>query len=272
MMPSAKSYDHIKQTVVLGLILILTPGSHGTCSKAVRIKLTGYDMNDIPRDLRQDVTQLFISNTNISVLNLTMAAEYPAMCLLEVRSSPVSSIITPIPPQTVALIFFRLLSGRFPAPLALGSVVPNQLTYLSFRGIGITTIPDNYFQNFVKLISVNLADNPITNPNAGSLAGLQDLSALYLNHANVTTVPPLHLWWPNLRRLHLSHRGMISLPEALIEKLPYLRILDVRNNLLSTVPCKDYFVNLENMQAVYLAGNPLRCDSELVWIKVNVNN
>ena len=269
-MPSAKACDHTNLTVVLGLILILTSRSHGACSKAVRIKVTDNDLNDIPRDLRQEVTQLYISNTNISVLNLTRTVEYTAMCLLDVRSSPVSSVIAPIPPQTVALIVFRLLSGRFPAPPDLGSVVSGHLKYLSFSGIGITIIPGNYFQNFSKLISLNIIANPITNINAGSLAGLQHLTALYLYHTNINTVPPLHLWLPNLKRLYLRHLGMNLLPEALIENLPYLRILDLRYSHLSTVPGKDHFVNLENMDAVYLAGNPLCCDSRLVWIKVNV--
>ena len=249
-------------------MLMQTHGAQGVCPKTGWIKLAGNDLNDIPKDLGQDVTMLFIANTNISVLNLTMAVEYPAMCLLDVRSSPVSSIITPIPPQTVALIFFRLLSGRFPVPPDLGSVVTNQLQYLSFNGLGITTIPDNYFQNFRSLITLNLIANPITNIEAGSLAGLGHLGVLYLDHGNYNPVPPLHLWLPNLRRLHLTHIGMTLLPVALIENLPFLRVLYLKNNHLSTVPSKDHFVNLENMQGVYLAGNPLRCDSGLIWIKV----
>ena len=62
----------------------------------------------------------------------------------------------------------------------------------------------------------------------------------------------------------------VFLPGILLEILPQLRTLDVIGNQLSTVTPKEQFVNLQNMHAVRLAGNPLRCDARLGWIKVNV--
>ena len=193
------------------------------------------------------------------------------MCQLDVRESPVTTLITPTPPQTTVLTYFRLVnSGTFLSPPDLGSVLSEQLEFLSFDNIGINTVPENYFQNYSNLISLVLKDNPITHLNAGSLAGIEHLKMLYLDRTNINPVPQLHLWLPNLSRLHIQSVGMAILPGSLIENLPQLKSLDLRSNQLSTVPAKKYFVNLQNMKDVFLEGNPLHCDSRLAWIKVNI--
>ena len=241
------------------------------CSSATGVDRSGPDIIDIPRNLNKNITYLTISETNISVLNLTALVDYSAMCRLNIRFSPVSTIITPNPPHTVALTTFYLVrSGNFLTPPDLGIVLSTQLKYLSFNSIGITTVPENYFQNYSDLRSLYLAGNPITNINAGNLEGLRQLTYLNLGDTKVNPVPPLGLWLPNLRSLYIPRVDITLLPGTLLENLPHLENLNLIGNQLSRIPTKEYFINLQNMKVVYLSGNPLRCDSRLLWVKVNV--
>ena len=68
----------------------------------------------------------------------------------------------------------------------------------------------------------------------------------------------------------MAEVGISLLPESLIKYLPHLKKLDLRSNQLSILPDEKYFVNLQNMVFVRLQGNPLRCDSGLAWIKVDI--
>ena len=270
-MQSHKTDGHMVLLIVTGVMLTLVPDTYGVCSQSVQHELTGPFWNEIPRNLDKNITKLILSDTNISVLNLTVAVEYPVMCILEVDSSPVSTIITPSPPQSLALINFRLASGNFSTPPDLGCVLTEKLKNLKFVNIGIFIVPDNYFQNFTNLISLSLVMNPITTLNKGSLAGLRHLRHLYLSYTNINPLPPLHLWLPNLQSLLLTHIGITMLRGSLVRNLPQLEKIDLRGNLLTTVPAQKYFVNLENMKMVSLRGNPLQCDAKLCWIKVILN-
>ena len=270
-MQSHKTDGHMVLLIVTGAILTLVPDTYGVCSQSVQLELTGPVWNEIPRDLDKNITRLSLSETNISVLNLTVAVDYPAMCMLEVNSSPVSTIITPSPPQTLALTNFHLASGNFSTPPDLGCVLTEKLKNLKFVNIGIFIIPNNYFQNFTNLISLSLVRNPITILSEGSLVGLRHLRHLYLSHTNINPIPPLHLWLPNLQSLSLTHIGITILQGSLVRNLPNLEKIDLRRNLLTTVPAQKYFVNLEHMKMVSIGGNPLQCDAKLCWIKVILN-
>ena len=255
---------------LLSMIFIAMPNALNACPASLRVDLSGLNIADFPRNLNKSATHLSISHTNINMLNLTVAVEYPMLCWLQVTSSPVSFLITPNPPQTVALTTLYLASGTFLTPPDLGIVLSRQLIYLSFVNIGIINVPENYFQNYTSLLSLNLDGNPISKLNPGSLAGLRHLSMLYLTRSSINPIPPLYLWLPNLNELHIAFMGLKVLPGIILENLPQLRTLNVIGNQLSTIPPKEQFVNLQNMHVVRLAGNPLRCDARLCWIKVNV--
>ena len=212
-MQSGVPFHSMTLLTMLVVILISIRGVLGACFPTERVDLTGPDITDIYRSLSKTLDHLLITHTNINVLNLTVGIDYPAMCLLDVHKSPVSTLIIPIPPQTTALTNFRLVSsGNFPNPPDLGSVLSRQLEFLAFDDIGINTVPENYFQNYSKLISLNLNANPITHLNAGSLAGIGQLKFLYLDKTNVNPVPPLHLSLPNLRILYIAEVCISLLP------------------------------------------------------------
>ena len=269
-MHSEKPFNKMGLFVVAALMLIEIADALDGCRFSSRVDLAGSNITDIPRNLNGDVSFLSLSRTNIHVLNLTVFADYPVLCRLEVWSSPVSTILTPNPSQTIALTRFYLACGTFPTPSNLGIVLSRQMRHLSFANMGIITIPENYFQNYTSLQTLYLYSNPITNLSPASLVGLRHLRELSLTRTNVNPVPPLHLWLPNLNGLRIAQVGMTTLPGTLIKNLPYIRYMNLHGNQLSTVPTKEHFINLQNMAYVGLIGNPLSCDSRLAWIKVSV--
>ena len=261
------------KTFALGMVLIVISTSMSDtpdgCRHTPRVDLTGPNITDIPRNLMENVTYLSISETNINVLNMTVAVDYSMLCQLEVKYSPVSALITPSSLQTVALSIFLLKAANFhPTPPNLGIVLSQQLLRLSLVNIGIITVPENYFQNYTRLRYLDLDANPITNLSVGSLAGLRQLTSLILTRTRLNPVPPLYVWVPNLAGLHLAYLRLTMLSAILVENLPRLRALNVINNQLFTIPAKEHFVNLPNMQIIYLTENRLHCDARLGWIKV----
>ena len=268
-MHSETSFKTVALRVVLIVMLTSLPGTPDGCRTTPRVDLTGPHITDIPRNLSETMVYLRISETNINVLNMTVAVDYSTLCQLDVKDSPVSSLITPSPPQTVALNEFLLQSANFhPTPPDLGLVLSRQLVHLSFIHIGIMTIPENHFENYTRLRYLNLNTNPITNLSAGSLAGLRQLTSLILIRTRLNPVPPLYLWVPNLRGLHISYLRLTTLPGTLIENLLRLRALNAINNRISTIPSRGHFVNLQNMKSISLNENPLHCDARLGWLKV----
>ena len=252
------------------IMAILFPNVRCACvdTDATRVEITNSNITDIPLNLGPHIKFLKISNTDISILNLTVAVGYPVMCRFEIHSSPVKIIVTPKPPQVVALTAFKLAAVNFPIPPDLGPLLAGQLEHLYFEGIGIISIPENYFQNYTNLISLSLNDNPIYDLNAGNMAGLRHLHSLYLSRAPFRHLPSLHLWVPKLQRLHVTHMVLIMFPASMLANLTDLRFLDLTENQLSTIPDQDHFVNIDNMGLVTLTGNPLNCDSRLCWMKV----
>ena len=99
-----------------------------SCLQPVNVNLIGSNITDIPRSLSPNVTHLRIYNTGISILNLTMAVNYHAMCSMHVISSLITDIVTPATSQSTSLAIISLKwSGRFSKPPNLGSLLAGQL-------------------------------------------------------------------------------------------------------------------------------------------------
>ena len=256
----------IQITVLAYFISVSIFPNGGLCR--VMVELTGAHITDIPRDLRQDVTFLKIFETSINILNLTTAFDYPSMNRIDVATSPITDIVIPSPSLFVALDNVALRSGTFSTPPDLGIPLTGQLLFLTLSGLRFPAIPDNYFQHYSRLKSLDLSFNPITDLNAGSLAGLSQLENLYLGHTHVNPLPHLHLWLPNLQRLHAPYTGITAIPSSFLQNLPGLQYLDFQNNNLTLVPRQEHFINLQNMVFIKIGTNPLHCDFRICWIKV----
>ncbi|GAB5416241.1 MAG: hypothetical protein Crog4KO_11750 [Crocinitomicaceae bacterium] len=113
---------------------------------------------------------------------------------------------------------------------------PYDVKYLDLSGQGLTRLPDS-LNKFTNLISLNLADNQISEMEFGTL-DLEKLEVLNLNFnpgINMIDVSGIALAVPNLKELHLRKCSMFLLsPE--IGTLKKLDFLDVSNNKLRSLP------------------------------------
>ena len=251
-------------TLILPLIV-----QASICHKPVQEDINGLHITSIPRNLSPNITYLRIFKTNITILNLTVIVDYPIICRIDVISSPIANIITPGPLQSVTLKSFLLhAAGHYLRPPDLGLVLAGQLINLSLKALGITAIPDNYFQNFTNLYSLSLASNPITNLNETNLAGLDRLKHFYLGYTHLNPLPPLQLWLPRLQTLYTPYSGITTIPLSFWENMSGLRCLNLTGNKLTTIPAHKYFIHMQTVVKIKLRRNPIHCDSRLCWIKV----
>ncbi len=113
---------------------------------------------------------------------------------------------------------------------------PYDVKHLDLSGQGLTRLPDS-LNKFTNLISLNLADNQISEMEFGTL-DLEKLEVLNLNFnpgINMIDVSGIALAVPNLKELHLRKCSMFLLsPE--IGTLKKLELLDVSNNKLRSLP------------------------------------
>ena len=253
------------------LATILIPRVHSMCINKNVVTLSGENVTDIPRDLPKDVTILYIRRTSINVLNLTTAIENcPGVCRITMESSPVKHIIIPSnPPGSMAVKELIMVALDFPTPPDFGSVLPEKLEMLYLRRNRITTVPSRYFQDYSNLITLSMAINRITTLTVEQFLGHGRLQILDLQHNDLSTIPHAYQLLPNLQRLGVQGNHITEIPVALLENLSHLRILTLVKKRTQTVPGQKHFINLENMTSIDLRGNPLHCDYQLCWIKVN---
>nr|XP_013004244.1 platelet glycoprotein Ib alpha chain isoform X1 [Cavia porcellus] len=103
--------------------------------------------------------------------------------------------------------------------------------------------------------TLHLGRNPLVTFSLESLVPLTQLTQLYLDHTELTSLEvDAHL--PSLKTLDISHNKLQSLP-FLGRALPALSTLDVSFNQLTALP-PDAFDDLSQLHELYLQDNKLR--------------
>ncbi|KAL3802049.1 hypothetical protein HJC23_010805 [Cyclotella cryptica] len=133
-----------------------------------------------------------------------------------------------------------------PVPSFLGDMT--YLTYLNLEGLGLTSsIPDNLFSSWNRLVSLYMNDNDITGTLPKSLANLKSIQVLWLGGnslggsiipeiGQLTTLVDLSLE-SNFREDKAGKRGFVTALPPEIGRLTNLETLDISDNALSgTVP------------------------------------
>ena len=241
----------LKMMLLTTVIYLNLISPYRCCSDDVVVTLEGHNITSIPSNLNSSVTHLDIHDTKMTTLDLEQVSIYSELCQLTVRGTPITFIVAPS--QPTKLNKFQLSNAYFPALPNLGNTLPRQLRFCSWNSDGISTIPNDAFIHYTQLISLSLSGNPIESLNSSMMNGLKD-------------------WASKSAKLTVTSIGLTELPVAILVHLPNLRILQIQNNHLTTLPNKKYFVNLESMSQIDVRGNKLVCDQRLCWLKVSVQN
>uniref|UniRef100_A0A3Q3W008 Uncharacterized protein n=1 Tax=Mola mola TaxID=94237 RepID=A0A3Q3W008_MOLML len=122
------------------------------------------------------------------------------------------------------------------------------------EGLNLTDIP----RNLSSAMGLSMRENNLTELRDGQLAGLSQLTWLYLDHNNIDNVEEGA--FDRLRRvkeLDLSSNRIESLPNGTFKPLPNLRILDLSYNRLQALE-PDQFHGLRKLTNLHLRYNALK--------------
>ena len=231
--------------------------------------LNGSSITFIPTDMEPAaMTYLWIFNTNIQTLDLRQLLPYTSLSFLKVQSSPVTRVVSANLPNLLGL---HLNSLHMAVPPDLGPLSP-RLQILGLSDSIITTIPDDYFSNFTRLKEVGLMNLGLTSLRETWMSDLNRARDLYISGNPFVVLPPLQLWFPNLKGLYARSTGVTSIPVALVKAMKSPAVLKLTDNSLTSIPQRDDFEPITKWQQINLKGNPLHCDRMLCWIKVRWRN
>ncbi|CAJ0963393.1 unnamed protein product [Ranitomeya imitator] len=114
----------------------------------------------------------------------------------------------------------------------------------------VKTLHKNTFRSLKSLVRLHMDHNKLEFLSPESFYGL-------------TSLKLVHLEGNELRQLHMD--TFVTLRFIQIFKTSSIKVINLSDNLLSSMP-KDMFLYLNELDGLYLHGNPWSCDCNLQWI------
>ncbi|CAN9506475.1 unnamed protein product [Ophioblennius macclurei] len=135
------------------------------------------------------------------------------------------------------------------------------LRQLYLKGLNLKIIPTSMFEG-LSLTHLELSDNPklVLQESIEPLSGT--LQHLGLGNTQVRDFDFSH--FQSLKSLNISKNSLEHLPPSLLNL--HLRVLDLRDNRLSTIPSGQANALALNLQTVFLSGNPFNC-CQIEWFR-----
>uniref|UniRef100_A0A665VXN4 Fibromodulin n=1 Tax=Echeneis naucrates TaxID=173247 RepID=A0A665VXN4_ECHNA len=128
---------------------------------------------------------------------------------------------------------------------------PSRVKYLYLQNNAITAVPDSAMVNATNLVWLILHNNQLTSEAIGKK--LEGLERLYLQHNNLTSVPPN---LPrSLRDLRISHNKIEKVTPADLEGMDNLTILYLHDNAVTDMSTS--LKALKSLTLLDLSGNKL---------------
>jgi len=134
--------------------------------------------------------------------------------------------------------------------------IPSRMKYLYLQNNAITAIPDSAFSNATNLVWLMLHYNQLSSDNIGKKAfsKMQSLDRLYLQHNNLTRIPPN---LPrSLRDLRLNHNSINKITPADLEGMDNLTILYLHDNAVTDVGAS--LKDLKSLTLLDISSNKLK--------------
>ena len=184
------------------------------------------------------------------------------------RFNDIHVVLEQIPKDTLEI---SIVDNNIPEIPTLGFVNISLCVELNLARNRITVIGSHAFQGMVSLERLLLNENelglivPSTFDGLGSLKEL-DLSGNKLKELTSDTFKGI----PNLEILHLSENEISRVNSGTFDEVRNLKELYLGNSKLTTVTAA-LFAKVSRPLMLDISGNPLNCDSNLCWLKQEVD-
>ncbi|KAM3621899.1 uncharacterized protein V6R79_017625 [Siganus canaliculatus] len=139
--------------------------------------------------------------------------------------------------------------------LTVMPTIPSRVKYLYLQNNAITAVPDSALVNATSLVWLMMHHNQLTSDGVGTKAflKLQGLERLYLQHNNLTSIPPN---LPRaLRDLRLNHNNIEKVTPADMEGMDNLTILYLHDNAITDMSTS--LKALASLTLLDISGNKL---------------
>ena len=87
---------------------------------------------------------------------------------------------------------------------------------------------------------------------------------LLCSHLGIKTLPDNIPYVENITKIDLSNNDMQTISEHTLSALNKLKTLDISNNMFLSLP--KGLQHLDNLVALYIAGNPIACNCDMLWL------
>ena len=132
-----------------------------------------------------------------------------------------------------------------------------EITSLSVRGQGITTLKAGDFDGLTNLESLSIEDNRLGELPENLFAGLSNLDRLSIGRNPLTELPAgLFAGLSKLRGLDINFTDLEALPDDVFAGLSNLRWLNLSSNNLSALP-ENVFAGLSGMESLSMGNQDL---------------
>ena len=246
------------------------------------VYLANRELTEVPSTgIVWDTEKLFLGNNNLTSV---ASEDFEGLSLLEELYLS-QNFLTVFPNLTSVSRSLRLLhiTDNFLNVIPEGHLaVLYQLRYLFLKNNQLTSVPDvavssmqlltfnlqgNHMTSFPvweilgrTLTRLMVSENAIKDINADHFQGLAKLEDLNLSDNLLESFPNFTHIKDTLEILNLSGNAILTIPIEYATGFENLQEINLENNKLETVPI------LGVSTKIFLAGNPLHCDSGLSWV------
>ena len=202
------------------------------CNKMARLtSCNGKTLHKVPLGIPEYTMRLVLFESNISSIRTHDFKELPNLQLLSITYSALVSFDTEVLKKFKNLVSLNLRR--------------NQLREIS------------KFPPHVKLKSLELQDNLLTDVDGATFSSLKNISILYLSNNQLSNIPvDLFTRLENLTRLSLKNNSIRTLGAGTFAGLENLQMLDLSDNYLRNLPNNTFQDNLK-LDYILLDNNNL---------------
>ncbi|CAG5982481.1 fibromodulin a [Menidia menidia] len=139
--------------------------------------------------------------------------------------------------------------------LTVMPTIPSRIKYLYIQNNAITAVPESALQNATNLVWLMMHHNQLTSSGIGEkiFMKLEGLERLYLQHNNLTSIPPN---LPrSLRDLRINHNKIEKVTPADLEGMDNLTILYLHDNAVTDMSTS--LKALKSLTLLDISGNKL---------------